>query len=191
MKNKIRCALCGLLCSMQVSASHLRAAHSMTTKEYKALGHKTLSPARLAQLRATLTSPGARGRYGPEHWNWKGGHVTSAGYRVISRRGRAGLLEHRVVAEKMLGRPLGRDEIVHHVDGNRANNAPENLVVMSRGEHDKLKDGTRAYFHTGPVCEEAARVLLQLGWSKSKVQRALRIHHATLERWLTMPQTPT
>jgi len=43
--------------------------------------------------------------------------------------------EHRVVAEKMLGRPLRRGEVVHHTDGDKLNNDPSNLVVMRQGEH--------------------------------------------------------
>lgn len=43
--------------------------------------------------------------------------------------------EHRVVAEQMLARALRKGEIVHHKDGNKHNNAPENLEVMTQSEH--------------------------------------------------------
>lgn len=43
---------------------------------------------------------------------------------------------HRVVAEQMLGRPLRPGEIVHHVDGDKRNNDPSNLMVFaSQAEH--------------------------------------------------------
>lgn len=46
--------------------------------------------------------------------------------------------EHRVIAEKIIGRKLKSDEHVHHIDGNKHNNLPKNLQVMSRVEHLKL-----------------------------------------------------
>jgi hypothetical protein len=46
--------------------------------------------------------------------------------------------EHRVVAEEMLGRSLRPDEVVHHIDGDKTNNSPSNLAVMTRKEHAAL-----------------------------------------------------
>lgn len=43
--------------------------------------------------------------------------------------------EHRVIGERMAGRPLRSDEHVHHKDENKHNNSPENLVVMTAKEH--------------------------------------------------------
>ena len=63
--------------------------------------------------------------------NWKGGKsVTSHGYIVI-RVGLKYLYEHRINAEKKIGRSLKRNEIVHHIDGNRTNNHPDNLLVVA------------------------------------------------------------
>ena len=46
--------------------------------------------------------------------------------------------EHRIVAEKKLGRKLKQGEVVHHIDGNKRNNSPDNLMVFSsQSEHVK------------------------------------------------------
>ena len=45
---------------------------------------------------------------------------------------------HRVVAEEMLGRKLLLGEIVHHKDGDKWNNSPDNLEVMTQAEHARI-----------------------------------------------------
>lgn len=46
--------------------------------------------------------------------------------------------EHILVAEEKLKRELHKNEVVHHLDGNRSNNRIENLLVLDRGQHTKL-----------------------------------------------------
>lgn len=88
-----------------------------------------------------------RPKSGPGHFAWKGGRtITGDGYVSVlvleadepfcapHTSGR--VLEHRLVMGRALGRPLTDYETVHHVDGDHANNALDNLQLRF-GKHGK------------------------------------------------------
>lgn len=51
------------------------------------------------------------------------------------------MLEHRFVMQQVLGRPLEPWERVHHRDGDRTNNAPENLELWKRAHPSGVRHG--------------------------------------------------
>ncbi len=57
---------------------------------------------------------------------------------------------HVAVAERAIGKPLPTGAIVHHIDGDKLNNAPANLVVcQDRAYHNLIHRRERALFMTG------------------------------------------
>lgn len=75
---------------------------------------------------------------GEKNHQFKGGvHVRRDGYR-IARGTRKKPLEHRKIAERALGRPLKREETVHHVDVDPGNNQNTNLVICTHSYHMEL-----------------------------------------------------
>ena len=82
-------------------------------------------------------------RVGPLNPQYKGGRVRRQGYIYIldtEKRDKKGMSrykgEHIIVAEQKYGRLREKDEVVHHLNGIRDDNRPENLVLIKRNGHE-------------------------------------------------------
>ena len=81
---------------------------------------------------------------------WRGGKsLASSGY-VLVRVGvghhladvRGYAYEHRLVMENTLRRKLKKGEIVHHKNGNKVDNRPDNLEVCKSISHHRMEHRT-------------------------------------------------
>lgn len=82
------------------------------------------------------------------------------------------LEEWQLIAEKALGRPLPVGAEIHHVDEDRQNNDPENLVICPSGAYhsllhtrtDAMKAGKPLEYRKCPYCKkfDAPENLLQI-----------------------------
>ena len=83
---------------------------------------------------------------GENHYNWKGGRkYDHEGYVHVRIRNKKYRREHIVVMERALGRPLTKDEIVHHKNGVRDDNRLENLELTTFIEHGKIHNPPRGH----------------------------------------------
>ena len=76
-------------------------------------------------------------QYAPDH-----PHAMRDGY----------VLQHRLVAEKAIGRYLSEDEVVHHKNGNKKDNRPKNLAVLDRAQHARLHAELREEINAEQNC---------------------------------------
>lgn len=81
---------------------------------------------------------------GKNHWRWKGGKIYMAGYVYIlkpnhPRADKRGYIKRAyLVVEKTIKRYINFKEIVHHINGIKNDDRPENLQLFpNRSEHTK------------------------------------------------------
>lgn len=176
----------------QVTRSHLML-HGLTTAEYQALGHETISNEQRARqgVGGYRWKPGDN--TGAAHPRYKGGHINKrTGYRMMRDAGRL-TYEHRIVMRRHLGRALQRWEIVHHVDGNPLNNDIANLELMTQTEHRRrhADEGTtppppRNWRNQPHKALDVGYILAQhlAGRTDADIARELSVERGTIRRRL-------
>ena len=94
-----------------------------------------------------------------------------SGYQTVQLEGRRKLV-HRVVMEILLGRPLRRQEHVHHLNGDPADNRPANLRLLSASAHTVA---THALYAVVGRCMACGRLFYR---RKRAPRRGLFCHRA-------------
>jgi hypothetical protein len=91
------------------------------------------------------------------------GRISGDGYRVLNINGTS-KLAHRHIMEEHIGRPLTRQETVHHKNGNRLDNRIENLELWQNNHSggQRMIDIIRDLFPNGTECRPDGVPLL---WS--------------------------
>lgn len=124
--------------------------------------------------------------------------TTAKGY-VFVKTDSGWVQEHRIVAEREIGRPLLATEAVHHKNESKADNSPSNLFVQDHGQHTRthhlgakragdalanirrsfpLRKGTRL----SPAQAASIRLRAAAGETQRSIAQSLRVSPMTVNR---------
>ena len=63
--------------------------------------------------------------------------IAYSGIKLTTEDNRAYRMEHRMIAEAVLNRPLTNEYDIHHIDGDTYNNSADNLQLLTHSEHSR------------------------------------------------------
>jgi len=121
----------------------LNLSHPVVSRLFDNLGIK-----RRTKSEATrITNAKRKYFHGEKNLNWKGGRPHHHGYirvyepdhpRANPQKGNPYVYEHILIWEQAHGKLLPKGWIVHHLNGQRDDNRPENLVAFTNAKHSRL-----------------------------------------------------
>lgn len=95
---------------------------------------------------------------------------------------------HRAIMEDSLGRPLKRNEVIHHIDGDKENNDIENLEVLDNRKHSSyhaknmnIVNKIKRSINIGKASKEAVK------WHKTNPNSSKVHSKASKKEWKNRP----
>jgi maltoporin len=119
--------------------------------------------------------------FGKDNPMWKGGRTISReGYVLIKdwnhprTHANGYVLEHIKVLEQKLQRPLAKNEVTHHINGNKMDNRPENLEAVNRAHHityHHLGASYAKHIEKVTVCSICGSSKTKMNFKKNKIDK--------------------
>lgn len=129
-------------------------------------------------------------RTGSKNPRWRGGRIKTSGGRTLIYMpthpnanccGGTHILEYRLIAEQITGRPLLDNEIVHHKNGDATDNRLENLEVLTQSDHVK-KHFSGELSPNHKLTEGRVRFIRESDLSTPKLSKLLDVSAASVWR---------
>ena len=132
----------GIYCSVQCAGVSKRKGNDIpieTLKNmYETMGYKAIAKKlsmNYKNVMKRLKEAGVKSRKNTQDIEPKQYRTVKAPYGHQNARANGMIKEHILIASQMIGRPIMKEEVVHHINMDKKDNCPENLAVLSRARH--------------------------------------------------------